>query len=118
MLVEIIALFFLCRKNGALAIKKGLPAGKWRWLTILGWFVAEFAGIILGMMLLGTSNIENITDINDFEKSNLYGIWAIGMASAFGGYLLVRYILEKKPDMYEEDINRIGINDLRPPGKK
>ncbi len=117
MLVEIIALFFLCRKNGALAVKKGLPASKWKWLTILGWFVAEFAGLILGMMIFGTSNFEKVTDINDLEKGNLYGIWAIGMVSAFGGYLFVRSILEKKPDMFEEDINKIGINDLRPPGK-
>jgi hypothetical protein len=118
MLVEIIALFFLCRKNGALAIKKGLPAGRWKWFTILGWFAAEFTGLIFGIMIFGTSSIENFTEINELEKSNLYGLWAIGMISAFGGYLIVRSILEKKPDLYDEDINKIGINDLRPPGKE
>jgi hypothetical protein len=41
----------------------------------------------------------------------------IGLASAFGGYLIVRAILEKKPDAYEDDIDNIGVDDLRPPVK-
>jgi hypothetical protein len=39
----------------------------------------------------------------------------IGVASAFGGYLFIKYILEKKPDFYEDDINSIGVDDLHPP---
>ena len=40
---------------------------------------------------------------------------AIGLVSAFGGYLFVRAMLEKKPDVIEEEINRIGVDDLHPP---
>ncbi len=118
MLIEIIALFFLCKRNGALAIQKGLSASKWKWLTILGWFTAEIVGLMFGIMLFGNINVEDFKDIDTLEKSNLYGLWAIGMISAFGGYLIVKSILEKKPNLFDEDINKIGVNDLRPPGKK
>jgi hypothetical protein len=38
-----------------------------------------------------------------------------GLVAAFGGYLTVRYILENKPDEEtNDDINRIGTDDLRP----
>ena len=117
MLVDIIALFFLCKRNGILAVQKGLSAKKWKWYTIIGWFTAEIVGIILGMLLFGTSNLENLNDINALEKSNFYGLAAIGLVSAFGGYLIVKAMLEKMPDAYDEDIDRIGVNDLQPPRK-
>ena len=103
-MIEIIALIFLCKKNGALAIQKGLPAGKWKWYTVLGWLTAEITGLIFGIMLFGNGNI--------------YGLMGIGLISAFGGYLIVKSILEKKPDSFDEDINKIGVSDLRPPVKK
>ncbi len=102
-MIEILALVFLCRKNGNLAAQKGLPPGKWKWYTVLGWITAEIAGFIIGVLLFGNENI--------------YGLMAIGLISAFGGYLIVKSILEKKPDTFDEDINKIGINDLRPPRK-
>ena len=103
-MIEIIALIFLCKKNGQLAIQKGLPAGKWKWYTVLGWLAAEITGLIFGIMLFGNGNI--------------YGLMGIGLVSAFGGYLIVKSILEKMPDSFDEDINKIGVNDLRPPDKK
>lgn len=118
MLIDIIALFFLCKKNGILAVQKGLNATKWKWYTILGWFAAEIVGLILGVLLFGKNNLENLTDINAFEKNNFYGLAALGLISAFGGYLIVKAILEKKPDTFDEDINKIGVNDLQPPVKR
>ncbi len=118
MLIDIIALYFLCKRNGILAVKKGLNAKKWKWYTIAGWFIAEIIGLVFGILLFGTSNIENLSDVNYLEKSNFYGLAAIGLISAFGGYLIVKSILEKMPDSFDEDINKIGVNDLRPPGKK
>lgn len=117
MLVDIIALFFLCKKNGLLAIQKGLNPTKWKWYTILGWFTAEIVGLIFAIILFGKSGLENLNDINSFEKSNLYGLAAMGLISAFGGYLIVKAILEKKPDTIDEDVNKIGVNDLQPPRK-
>lgn len=99
-MLEIIALIFLCKKNGDLASRKGLKPGTWKLYTVLAWIVAEVVGVIIGMMIFG--------------QENLIGLMLLGLACAFGGYLLVRAILEKKPDPIEEDINSIGVNDLRP----
>ena len=58
-------------------------------------------GIILGIIFFG--------------QGNLIGLMAFGLVCAFGGYLTVRYILEKKPDeKINDDINRIGSDELRP----
>lgn len=117
MLIDIIALYFLCKRNGILAVQKGLNANRWKWYTILGWFTAEIIGLSFGIVLFGKVSIENLNDINSFEKNNLYGLAAIGLISAFGGYLIVKAQLEKKPDSFDEDINKIGVNDLQPPPK-
>jgi hypothetical protein len=100
-MLEIVLLYFLAKSIGVLAIKKGLPPLKWK-LTLIGtWIVFEMTGLFIGIIMFGTSNI--------------IGLFAIGLASAFGGYLLVRYILEKKPDNnIDEDVNRIGVKDLAP----
>lgn len=117
MLIDIIALYFLCKRNGILAIQKGLNASKWKWYTILGWFTAEIVGLIFAILLFGKSNLENLNDINSLEKNNFYGLAAMGLISAFGGYLIVKAILEKMPDAYDEEIDKIGVNDLQPPRK-
>jgi hypothetical protein len=100
-MLEIIALIFLCKKNGNLAIQKGLKPGLWKWYTVLAWIVAEMVGVILGMGFFGQGNIP--------------GLMLIGIASAFGGYLFIKYVLERKPDTFDDDINSIGIDDLQPP---
>ena len=102
-MLEIIALIFLCKMNGALALKKGLKPGSWKLYTIFAWIVAEITGMVLGIIFFG------------FDKKDIYSLMAIGLVSAFGGYLFVRAILEKKLDVIEEDINRIGVDDLQPP---
>lgn len=102
-MIEIIALIFLCMKNGKLAIQKGLKPNTWKWYTVLAWLVTEMVGVILGIALFG--------------QDNLFGIMSLGLVSAFGGYLYIKFILEKKPDAYDEDINNIGVDDLQPPRK-
>ena len=52
-MLEIIALIFLCKMNGALAIKKGLKPGTWKFYTILAWLVTEITGMIIGLVFLG-----------------------------------------------------------------
>ncbi|MEO6734106.1 MAG: hypothetical protein ABIN01_22990 [Ferruginibacter sp.] len=103
MLLDIIALIFLCRKNGNLALQKGLKPGIWKWYTVLAWLVTEIIGVTLGLMLFG--------------EGNLIGIMLLGLVSAFGGYLFVKSVLDKKPDSFDEDINSIGVDDLHPPQK-
>ena len=100
-MIELILLYFLTKSIGRLALKKGLPAGRWKFLTVIAWIIFEVIGLILGIGIFGTGN--------------LYGLMAFGLVCAFGGYLTVKYILENKPDNeIKDDIERIGIDQLRP----
>ena len=101
---------------GNLAVQKGLNATTWKLYTILGFFAAEIVGIILGIVLFGI-DINAFNNAEKLQNSNIYGLEAFALISAFGGYLIVKSILEKKPDSFDEDINKISINDLRPPQK-
>ncbi len=91
---EIIALYFLCKHIGKLAIRKGERKGKWILTTIGAWIAAEFLGMFLGIILFGSDN--------------MIGILLIGIMSAIGGYLIVQAQLEKIPDDFDDDINRMG----------
>lgn len=95
-MLEILALIFLTRSIGEKAKRKGLPAGRWKLYLVLAWFGAEVLGFILGAMLFG--------------NQNLVGLMLFAMACAFGGYLLIRYNLDKYPDDLDSDIDRIGSN--------
>lgn len=94
-MLEIVLLYFLAKNIGALAVKKGLPPLKWKLIMIGVWIVFEFTGLIFGVAFFGTGNIP--------------GLMIFGIACAFGGYLLIRYILENKPDNLN-DIDNIGNN--------
>lgn len=102
-MLEIVALYFLCKKNGALAAQKGLPAGTWKFYTVLAWLACEIIGVGLGISMFG--------------QTNIVAIMGMGIFSAFGGYLIIKYLLENKPNTIDNDINNIGIDDLRPPQK-
>jgi hypothetical protein len=102
-MLEIIALIFLCRSNGNLAAKKGLSPTRWKVYTAAAWLVCEMLGAIIGLSMFG--------------KTNLLGIMGIAVFCALGGYLFVRKTLENKPDAFDDDVNQIGIDDLRPPKK-
>lgn len=92
-MLEIIVLIFLSKKIGALAIKKGLKPGNWKATMVIAWLGFEILGAILGIVLLG----ENRT----------IEVMLIALCGGFGGFLLVKYILEKKPDI-QDDIEQIG----------
>ena len=99
-MLEIIALYFLTKRIGELADRKGQPRGKWKLFTVLGWFGFEFGGMSLMALILG-------------DTSNLLILVIFGLLSAFGGYLLVRKQLEDYPDVepMDELIDRIGEED-------
>ena len=99
-MLEIIALIFLTRKIGNIALQKGLKKGTWKLYTVLSWFAGETIGIITGFVL--------------FEKDNLVSIMLMGLAGAVGGYFIIKSALDKKPDNFDDDINRIGVDDLKP----
>ena len=100
-MIEIILLFILTKKMGELAATKGLSPGRWKFITVMAWLVFEMIGVFLGIIFFG--------------QGNLIGLMAFGLVCAFGGYLTVKYILDNKPDdKINDDINRIGIDELKP----
>jgi len=52
-MLEILALIYLTRKNGAIAEKKGQKPGRYKFLTVLLWFGGEILGAILGAIVDG-----------------------------------------------------------------
>ena len=102
-MLEIIALIFLCKKNGILAAQKGLKPTNWKIYTVVAWLAAEIAGVVTGLMLFG--------------KEELYGLMAFALACAFGGYLIIKNVLERKEDFFEDEIDTLTIDDLSPPRK-
>lgn len=113
-LIEIIALVFLCRKNGELAIQKGLKPGIWKFYTVIAWIIAEFLGCVLGVVVFLKGAV--VTDIKQIQQSDLFGISLIALFAAFGGYLLIRYILDHKQNG-NDNMRQVGIDDLQPPKK-
>jgi hypothetical protein len=99
-MLEIIALIFLTRKNGELAVQKGLKPGSWKLFTVLGWIGGEIAGIIGGVLIFG--------------EDSLFPAILLAYGMAISSYFIIRSVLSKKPDHYEDEINSIGVNDLRP----
>jgi hypothetical protein len=99
-MLEIIALVFLTQKNGELAVQKGLKPGIWKLYTVLGWIVAEIFGIFVAVIM--------------FTEAPLIPAILLGLGCAFTSYFIIQSVLSKKPDHFDEDINSIGVNDLRP----
>jgi hypothetical protein len=99
-MLEIIALILITKYIGKLALQKGLKPLPWKVYTIICWLFFEIIGMAFGVFILG--------------QRGLMPLMLLGLISAFGGFLLIRAILQKQPDNNNEDIERIGTDDLRP----
>ena len=95
-MLEILALIFLTRDVGKIALKKGLKPGRWKLYAVLAWFAGEIPGIVFGLLL--------------FEPNNLISIELVAVAGALTGFLILRSALLKKPDSIENEIEQIGNN--------
>jgi len=98
---EIIILFFACRYIGKLALRKGVSPIKWKLITILMFLIFEMIGMNISMYNLGNPKIETMQQSVEFLKEHLNVIF-INLFVGFGGYLLVRFFLERKEDKVEE----------------
>ncbi len=96
-MLEIIALIFLTKNMGTLAIQKGLKPGPWKLYTVLAWFGAEIVGAIIGVALFG--------------QDALLPAIGLGLCCAVASYFILRSSLAKRPDA-DDDINYIG-QDVR-----
>ena len=101
MLLDIIALIFITRYVGKLAIQKGLKPGSWKAYTIFSWFGIQIIGLIAGILLLNSRDI--------------IGLQLLGWICSVGSLLVIRYILLNKPNITpDEEVNRVGVDDLKP----
>jgi hypothetical protein len=98
---ESIILFFACRKIGKLAILKGLSPIKWKLITILMFFIFEMIGMNISIYNQGNPKIETMQQSIEFFTNHPQSIF-INLFIGFGGYLLVRFYLEKKEDKVDE----------------
>lgn len=101
-------LLFFCTNNAKRAQTKGLNLITWTLLTIVSFSVGIFlACFVLGMIimaknpaLLTLAQANDRARMNEFMVTNfsqnefLYS--SLIMAGAFGGYLLIRYLIDKK----------------------
>jgi len=100
-MLDIIALIFIAKAIHKLAIQKGLKPGTWKIYLITYWFAAEFIAVAVGLFILNSSDI--------------IGLQFLAWIFAVGSFLIIRSILLNKPNHTpDEDINRIGVDDLRP----
>jgi hypothetical protein len=95
-MLEIIALIYLTRSIGQLALNKGQKPGTWKLYTVLAWFAGEITGVMLGLAIFGV------------EKPFMAIL--VGIPCAIGGYHIIRSTLDRKPDVFIDDINQIGDN--------
>ena len=88
-MIELLALIFLTKEIGKLAILKGLPPGRWKFICVLSWFLMEIVGIIAGMIFFG--------------KDNLVSIVLVGLGFAVTGYFMVKNYLQNLPDINDQN---------------
>ena len=95
-MLDIIVLIYLTNSIGQTAIQKGLKPGIWKLYTVLAWFAGESMGLSIGLVLFG------------IDRMLMCLLTALPFA--IGGYHIIRTILEKKPDILNDEINHIGEN--------
>jgi hypothetical protein len=99
-MLDIIILFFLCRGIKKLALEKNLKPRRWITYTIVSWFVFEGIGFNLALYWNGFTNIKTLSEIARITIENP-GIVFFSLFCGYGGYLLVKFILEKKSTSIE-----------------
>lgn len=94
-MIEIIVLIFLAKEIGALASRKGLKSGLWKFYLVLGWIFMELLGATIGVMMFGPENV--------------ISIFLIAVAFAVTSYFYIKANLNKRPDSgLDDDIYNIG----------
>ena len=92
--MDIILLFFLCRSIAKLAKSKGRNPFLWVIYTIISWIFCEGIGLNIALGRIGFGEITTYNQLMTVVL-NHPGIVFFSLFCAFGGYLLVRFVLEK-----------------------
>lgn len=106
--MDLILLALLCYLNGRKARLKGLPVTTWVLFTVLGYIVATVIGVlfVLGIFypMPNTQDPEVMRqDLLEFFLQKPIHAWFI-TACGVGGYLFVRYRIEKKQPAQGRDL--------------
>jgi hypothetical protein len=99
-MLDILLFILFCIQNGKLATRKGLSSRKWIWITVGAMFGGMFVGSIF--VSVGYKGPMDIVNMQKFLFQNPLKIVTM-YALEIGGGLLVRYILEKKPDATSQE---------------
>jgi hypothetical protein len=104
-MIELILLFFMCRHNSRLAKERGLSSRKWILITIVLFFLFETVGLGLGMVHKNIIPPKNYSDAEAFtrEIAKYPGITLFALFVGVGGFLLVRYYLERRPAVKKDE---------------
>lgn len=94
-LIELVLLYFICVKIGKIAIEKNRSVLRWRIYAVLAWFFFEGIGANIAIAWLGIKLPTNMEDATKVLMQHP-GVSFFGIFCAFGGYLLVRSLLERK----------------------
>lgn len=108
MLFLLLAVLFLSLSNARRAAAKGLNPGLWSGITLFSFIAGLFVGCVLlcFIVLARYPDLLELAKINDRQRlqariETLYAqsgfiYAALIFGGGFGGYLLVRYFLDKK----------------------
>jgi hypothetical protein len=94
-MIDIIILFFCLKKIGKLSIEKKVNPTRWKIITVCSWFICEGIGINMALGWLGQTEITTMAQATSLLIKNPE-ITLFGLFSGFGGYLLIKYLLERK----------------------
>ncbi|WP_299252562.1 hypothetical protein [uncultured Cytophaga sp.] len=100
-MLEIVVLYFLCKKNALLAEQKKLSKSRWVITTIFYWILFEIL-----MIALFSSFVKMDAEVIQEAKTitnELLLMMGAGLLGGYLGYLLVRKRLENMPDSTELD---------------
>jgi hypothetical protein len=95
MLLDIILFVFFAYSNSKIARRKGLSPALWVFMTIVTMITAMFVGAFI-VMLTYRGAIQ-VASVQRFLMNNPLKILTFYACEAGGG-LLIRYVLERRPD--------------------
>jgi len=97
---DILIFILFCIYNSKLARKKGLEPTPWVWRTIGAMFLGIFIGsIFVSMGYHGARDVASMIRYFSNNPLKLLTIYALEI----GGGLLVRYLIERKPDATNQE---------------